>query len=57
MSTKKCSMLMAAFAAMCFLSPVNSFAQKAFSPKIKTPNTSSELSTKDEKKVSVQDAE
>lgn len=34
---------MAAFAAMTFLSPSLSFAQKAFSPKIKTPNTSSEL--------------
>lgn len=54
-------MLMAAFAAMCFLSPSISLAQgtapKAFSPKIKTPNTASELSTKEEKKVSVEDVE
>lgn len=57
---------MAAFAAMCFLSPSISLAQgtassdsrpKAFSPKIKTPNTASELSTKEEKKVSVEDVE
>ncbi len=52
---------MAAFAAMCFLSPSLSLAQgtgpKAFSPKIKTPNTSSELSTKEEKKKPVEDTE
>jgi len=52
---------MAAFAAMCFLSPSKSLAQasqpKAFTPKIKTPNTSSELSTKEEKKKSFEDAE
>lgn len=45
---------MAAFAAMCFLSPSLSLAQasekKPFSPKIKTPNTSTELQTKEEKK-------
>lgn len=45
---------MAAFAAMFFSGPNQSFAQansepKAFTPKIKTPNTSSEL--KEEKKV------
>lgn len=52
-------MLMAAFAAMCFLSPSLSLAQasgdsrpKAFSPKIQTPNTSAELSTKEEPKKS-----
>lgn len=55
MSKKNSVMLMAAFAAMCFLSHNNSFAQansepKAFSPKIKTPNTSTELRTKEEKK-------
>lgn len=40
---------MAAFAAMCFLSPSLSLAQapKPFSPKIKTPNTATELSTKE----------
>jgi hypothetical protein len=44
MSKKNSVMLMAAFAAMTFLGPSNSFAQeKAFSPKIKTPDTSSEL--------------
>ncbi len=55
---------MAAFAAMCFLRPSVSFAQaaqgaslkKAFSPKIQTPNTTTELQTKDEKK-SVEDIE
>lgn len=45
---------MAAFAAMCFLSPSLSQAQapeqKAFTPKIKTPNTSTELQTKEEPK-------
>lgn len=49
-------MLMAAFAAMCFLSPSLSLAQtnepKAFSPKIKTPNTSQELSEQPEIKKS-----
>lgn len=52
MSKKNSVMLMAAFAAMCFLS-TPTFAQseqKAFSPKIKTPNTSMELKTKDEKR-------
>lgn len=52
---------MAAFAAMCFLSPSLSLAQspapKAFSPKIKTPNTSSELSTKEEPKKPVAEVE
>lgn len=47
-------MLMAAFAAMCFLSHTTSLAQanqpKAFTPKIKTPNTSSELSEPEIKK-------
>lgn len=43
---------MAAFAAMCFFSPITSSAQttsepKAFSPKIKTPDTSKELSPED----------
>jgi hypothetical protein len=46
-----------ALVAMSFFSPTSSFAQKAFTPKIKTPNTSSELSTKEEKKVSVEDVE
>ncbi len=44
-------MLMAAIAAMSFLTPASSLAQtvppKPFSPKIKTPNTSAELRTKD----------
>lgn len=57
---------MAAFAAMCFLSPSLSLAQaseptapkKAFTPKIKTPNTSTELQTKDEpRKVTDDDAD
>lgn len=57
---------MAAFAAMCFLSPSLSHAQavkpatsepKAFTPKIKTPNTASELSTKEEKKKSFEEVE
>lgn len=50
MSTKNFIMLMAAFAAMSLLSPSLSFAQtekKAFSPKLKTPNTAAELSTKE----------
>ncbi len=49
---------MALVAMSCFR-PSLSFAQpKAFTPKIKTPNTSSELSPqKDEKKVSVEDVE
>ena len=50
-------MLMAAFAAMCFFSPTKSLAQanqpKAFTPKIKTPNTSSELSEPEIKKSNV----
>jgi hypothetical protein len=44
-------MLMAAIAAMSFLTPASSLAQpappKSFSPKIKTPNTAAELRTKD----------
>jgi opacity protein-like surface antigen len=51
MSKKNSVMLMAAFAAMSFLSPSLSLAQaeqpKAFTPKIKTPNTSKELSSED----------
>lgn len=52
---------MAAFAAMCFLTNNNSFAQsdsepKPFSPKIKTPNTSSEFRTKEEKRSFSEDA-
>lgn len=48
---------MAAFAAMCFLSPSLSQAQanqpKAFTPKIKTPNTANELSEPEIQKSSL----
>lgn len=49
MSKKNSVTLMAAFAAMCILGPSLSHAQvpKPFSPKIKTPNTATELSTKE----------
>jgi hypothetical protein len=57
MSNKKFTLLMAASAAMFILSPSLSFAQKAFSPKIKTPNTSSELSTKEVPKSATKDVE
>ncbi len=47
MSKKNSVMLMAAFAAMCFLKSPLSYAQanqpKAFTPKIKTPDTSKDL--------------
>jgi hypothetical protein len=58
MRNKKMLALMAAFAAMSFFRPSFSFAQateKAFTPKIKTPNTSKEL--KEAKPTSVEDAE
>lgn len=52
MSKKNSVMLMAAFAAMCFFGPISFSAQaqteqKAFSPKIKTPDTSKELKADD----------
>ncbi len=52
-------MLMAAIAAMSFLTPASSLAQpvppKSFTPKIKTPNTSAELRTKDAVKDDVEE--
>jgi hypothetical protein len=43
MSNKKFTALLMAFTAMSFFQPSHSFAQKAFSPKIKTPNTNQDL--------------
>jgi hypothetical protein len=59
MSNKKLSFILMALVAMSCFRPSLSFAQpKAFTPRIKTPNTSSELSPqKNEKKVSVEDPE
>lgn len=51
---------MAAFAAMCFFNTSYSFGQsekKAFTPKIKTPNTSTELRTKEERRKTFDDEE
>ena len=51
---------MAAFAAMCFFNTSYSFGQseqKAFTPKIKTPNTSTELRTKEERRKPFDDEE
>jgi hypothetical protein len=61
MSKKNSVTLMAALAAMCILGPSISLAQgpalKAFTPKIQTPDTSSELSTQTEKKKSFEEVE
>lgn len=46
-----------AFVAMSFFTPSLSFAQKAFSPKIKTPETSKELKNKEEKSQDVEEVE
>lgn len=46
-----------ALVAMSFFTPSLSLAQKAFSPKIKTPETSKELKNKEEKSTEVEEVE